>query len=258
MNREYIQRFSGISRLYGAGALERLHQAHVAVIGVGGVGSWTVEALARSGVGEISIIDMDDVCITNTNRQLHATEGQIGREKVAVMAERAQLINPDIIINAVSDFFTEATMEELLSPRFDCVVDAIDSMRHKCLLISTCKDRSIPLVVCGGAGGKNDPTCVSKSDLAFATNDALLKLARKALRRHYGYPLDESREPFGAVAIFSTENARFPWSDGTVRDKPEPGHALNLDCETGFGTAAQVTGTFGFAAAAEAIRFCLD
>lgn len=257
MNSDYLQRFSGIARLYGTTALERLHESHIAVIGIGGVGSWTVEALARSGIGSLTLIDMDDICITNTNRQLHATEGQIGREKVAVMAERVRLINPDINIHTITDFFTENTKQELLTPKYDCVVDAIDSLKHKCLLIASCRDQSIPLVVCGGAGGKSDPTCVSCADLAFATNDRLLKLTRKTLRRFYEYPTEASREPFGASAIYSTQNARFPWSDGTVRDESEPGSGLKLDCESGFGTATQVTGAFGFAAAAEAIRLLL-
>lgn len=257
MKSDYLQRFSGIARLYGGAALETLHQSHIAVIGIGGVGSWAVEALARSGVGELTLIDLDDICITNTNRQLHATDGQIGREKVAVMSERVRLINPDIKIHPVIDFFTETSMEEMLKPKYDCIVDGIDSVRQKCQMIVGCRDRSIPLVVCGGAGGKSDPTCVSRADLAFATNDRLLKLTRKALRRHYDYPLEETKQPFGASAVYSTQNARYPWSDGTVRDEAEPGTGLKLDCESGFGTATQVTGAFGFAAAAEAIRLCI-
>ena len=258
MNSDYLQRFSGIARLYGTAALEKLHTSHIAVIGIGGVGSWSVEALARSGVGTLTLIDMDDICITNTKRQVHATDGQIGREKVAAMAERVKLINPEIIIHTVTDFFTEATQQELLDPSYDCVVDAIDSLKHKCLLIASCRERTIPLVVCGGAGGKSDPTCVSCADLAFATNDRLLKLTRKTLRRYYDYPSEVSREPFGATAIYSTQNPRFPWSDGTVRNESEPGSGLKLDCDSGFGTATQVTGAFGFAAAAEAIRIAVN
>jgi len=257
MNSDYDQRFSGIARLYGAAALTQLQQSHIAVIGIGGVGSWAVEALARSGVGELTLIDLDDVCITNTNRQLHATDGQVGREKVAVMAERVRLINPNIKVNTVADFFTRSTKDQLLDRGYDCIVDAIDSLDHKCLLIDSCRERSIPLVVCGGAGGKSDPTCVSCADLAFATNDKLLKITRKVMRDYYGYPLEVTRTPFEASAIYSTENAKYPWADGTVRDKPEPGSFLRLDCDSGFGTATQVTGAFGFAAAAEAIRLCL-
>lgn len=252
--RAYQQRFSGIARLYGTDTFARLAGTHVAVIGIGGVGSWAVEALARSGIGKLTLVDLDSICITNTNRQLHAVTGEIGKEKVLSMAERCQSINPDIEVNQEIDFFTDQTSDEILERGFDVVVDAIDSLRHKCLLISRCRDRQIPLVVCGGAGGKSDPTAVSRADLAFATNDRLLKMVRKRLRREFDFPPEASRKPFGLPAVFSTENARFPWSDGRVCEVPEPGSALQLDCESGFGTATQVTGTFGFAAAAEVIR----
>lgn len=259
MDNEYQQRFSGIGRLYGRPAMEHLQASHIAIIGIGGVGSWTVEALARSGVGQLTLVDLDDICITNTNRQLHAVTGQVGKEKVQAMAERARLINPNIVINPIVDFFTESTESTILDNQsYSCVVDAIDSLKSKCYLINACRQRALPLVVCGGAGGKSDPTAISCSDLAYATNDRLLKMTRKILRRHYAYPSEPSGEPFGASAIYSTENARFPWENGTVCDIPEPGSGLmKLDCESGFGTATQVTGTFGFAAAAEAIRLSL-
>ncbi|MDF1814583.1 MAG: tRNA threonylcarbamoyladenosine dehydratase [Verrucomicrobiales bacterium] len=254
----YAERFSGIGRLYGQAGMEKLAGAHVAVVGIGGVGSWTVEALARSGIGELTLIDLDSLCITNTNRQIHAVEGQVGREKAAAMADRAKLINPEISVHEEIEFFTENTAEELLAPGFDCVVDAIDSVKHKCFLIATCRDREIPLVVCGGAGGKTDPAGVSRDDLAFATNDRLLKMVRKRLRAQYDFPPEPTKAPFHIPAVFSTENARYPWANGTVCDRPEPGSALQLDCESGFGTATQVTGTFGFAAAAAAIQLILQ
>ncbi len=258
MTQAYGERFSGIGRLYGKAGLQKLHQSHVAVIGIGGVGSWTVEALARSGVGELTLIDLDSICITNTNRQLHAVDGQIGREKTTAMAERARLINPEIIIHEEIDFFTAKTADTLLEPGYSCVVDAIDSLQHKCLLIATCRERQQPLVVSGGAGGKMDPTAVSRDDLAFATNDRLLKMVRKRLRREYDFPSEPSKLPFGMPTVYSTENARFPWADGSVCEVPELGSALKLDCDSGFGTATQVTGTFGFATAAEAARIVVE
>ncbi len=257
ITREYEDRFSGVGRLYGRDALERLSRAHAAVIGIGGVGCWTVEALARSGIGCLTLVDLDSICVTNTNRQIHALEGQVGREKVRAMAERVRLIHPGIAVREEIEFFTERTADALLETGYDVVVDAIDSLRHKCHLIASCRERGIPLVVCGGAGGKTDPTRVERADLAFATNDRLLKVVRKRLRASYGFPPEPGRLPFGLPAVFSTENARFPWSDGTVCDAPEPGSSLKLDCASGFGTAAPVTGTFGFAAAAEAIRLIL-
>lgn len=253
----YLDRFSGLARLYGEEGLARLHRAHIAVIGIGGVGSWTAEALARSGVSEITLIDLDEVCITNVNRQLPAHEGNVGRFKVHAVAERLRLINPDLILHERTAFFNERSADELLAPAYDCVVDAIDEVKAKAFLIATCRDRRIPLVVAGGAGGKRNPAAVSSGDLAFATNDRLLKLIRKKLRRHYDFPEEQSKAPFGIRAVFSTENARYPWSDGTIHDEPEPGSHLRLNCETGFGTSTPVTGTFGFAAAAEAIEVVL-
>ncbi|MEM1441938.1 MAG: tRNA threonylcarbamoyladenosine dehydratase [Verrucomicrobiota bacterium] len=255
---DYLDRFSGLARLYGTPALPILRAAHVAVIGVGGVGSWTAEALARSGIGEITLIDLDEVCITNVNRQLPALDGAVGRFKVASLAERMRLINPELKVHESLAFFTENTADRLLETSFDAIVDAIDAVEEKAFLIATCRDREIPLVVAGGAGGKSNPAGVSTDDLAYATNDRLLRLVRKKLRQNYDFPPEQTKAPFGVRAVYSTENARFPWSDGTVREDPEPGSHLRLNCATGFGTATPVTGTFGFTAAAEAIRLLLQ
>ena len=251
---DYLDRFSGIGRLYGADAMKRLRAAHVCVIGIGGVGAWTVEALARSGVGRLTLIDLDEICITNVNRQLHAIDGQIGRGKVEAMAERVVRIFPECEVNAIAEFFTANSADRQLSGGIDCVVDAIDSANHKCQLIAACRDRELPLVVSGGAAGQRNPAMVRTGDLAFATNDPLLKRVRKKLRREYGFPAEATKEPFGIPAVFGKENARYPWSDGRVCDTPEPGSDLRLNCESGFGTASFVTGAFGFAAAAEAVK----
>lgn len=253
----YLDRFSGLARLYGSGALERLVRAHVAVIGTGGVGSWTAEALARSGVGRITLIDPDEICVTNTNRQLPALSGSYGRLKIAVIAERLRQIHPGIEVDEIASFFTESNAASLLGAGYDVVVDGIDEVRLKARLIATCRELRIPLVVSGGAGGKRNPAAVRTDDLSFATNDRLLRLVRKELRKHHGYPEESSRIPFGVRAVFSIENARYPWADGTVREDPEPGGHLRLNCETGFGSSTPVTGTFGFATAAEAIEIIL-
>lgn len=258
LSQGYLDRFSGLARLYGKYALPRLRGAHVAVIGLGGVGSWTVEALTRSGIGKITLIDLDDICITNSNRQLPALEGQIGRPKVVALAERMRLINPEIEIQERVKFFTKSTAGELLCPTYDCIIDGIDLAEHKAFLVVSCLKRKIPLVVAGGAGGKQDPAAVSTADLAFTTNDRLLKLVRRDLRNHYGFPREEAKAPIGVRAVFSSENAKYPWEDGSVRADPEPGSHLRLNCDTGFGSAAPVTGTFGFAAASEAIRIVLE
>jgi len=251
---EYLDRFSGLARLYGAAALPRLRQAHVGVIGIGGVGSWTAEALARSGVGELTLIDLDEICVTNTNRQLPALTGHIGRPKVLAMAERLRLINPELVVHEEFAFFTAASVDRLLARRYDCIIDGIDDARLKALLIASCRDRALPLIVAGGAGGKSNPAAVRVADLAGASNDRLLRLVRKELRKHHGYPPETSRAPFGVRAVYSEEKARFPWADGSVRSEPEPGAARRINCDTGFGSATPVTGTFGFTAAAEAIR----
>lgn len=224
------------------------------MIGIGGVGSWTAEALARSGVGRISLVDLDEVCITNVNRQLHAIDGKIGRFKVEAVGERLRRINPGLELREVTAFLTRRNIDELLSLACDCIVDAIDEAEVKAHLIAWCRDQRQPLVVAGGAGGKRDPSAVRTDDIAFATNDRLLKRIRRTLRREYNYPPEPIRVPFGARAVYSTENARFPWSDGTIHDEPEPGSGLRLNCDSGFGTATPVTGAFGFAAAAEAIE----
>jgi tRNA A37 threonylcarbamoyladenosine dehydratase len=250
---DFDQRFGGIARLYGRDGLQRLRAAHVCVIGVGGVGSWTVEALVRSGVGALTLIDLDDVCITNVNRQLPALDGFIGQPKVDALAERMRRINPQCQITGIPQFFTASTADELLAPEFTLVVDAIDKLSNKCLLIAKCRERGFRTVTVGGAGGKRSGTTVEVRDLAHTEQDELLRLVRKKLRRDHGFPRD-IRQPFGIAAVYSPEKPVFPWADGTCAAVAEPGSNLTLDCASGFGTAAFVTGVFGFAAAGEAVR----
>jgi tRNA A37 threonylcarbamoyladenosine dehydratase len=249
---DYEFRFGGIGRLIGTAALARLQRAHVAVVGIGGVGSWTVEALARSGIGRLTLIDLDEVCVSNVNRQLHALNDTVGRTKVDVMADRTRLINPEIEVNAVPQFLTEENAAELLEGGFDHVVDAIDSVSNKCLLISLCRQKNVPLVTCGGAGGRRDPTAVRVSDLASATHDRLLQKVRDHLRKDFGFPRGETK--FGIPCVYSPETPVFPQCDGTVAQKRQEGSGLRLNCESGFGTATFVTGSFGFAAAAMVVQ----
>jgi tRNA A37 threonylcarbamoyladenosine dehydratase len=251
---DFPARFGGVARLYGKAALERLRAAHVCIVGVGGVGSWVVEALARSGIGALTLIDLDDVCVTNVNRQLPALDGQIGRPKIDVLAERVRFIQPECRIELVADFFSAANAADLLAPRYDFVVDAIDKMTNKCLLISGCRERELPVLTVGGAGGKRDGTAVRVCDLARSEQDLLLQLVRRKLRRDFGFPRDP-RQDFGVPCVYSPEKPVFPWSNGTCAAEPEPGgESLTLDCASGFGTATFVTGAFGFAAAGEIVR----
>jgi tRNA A37 threonylcarbamoyladenosine dehydratase len=253
LTEDYLNRFSGLTRLYGRDALPRLSAAHVCVIGVGGVGSWTVEGLARTGVGRITLVDLDDVCITNVNRQLPALDGQVGRPKVSVLAERVRLINPACEVTVLQEFFTAASAERLLAPRFSCVVDAIDSVTNKALLIASCTARNLPCVTVGGAGGKRDCTRVRCGDLGEAIGDDLLRLVRKKLRRDHGVAHGEGVH-FGVRCVYSAEKPVYPWADGSCQADPEPGTALKLDCASGFGTAVFITSVFGMAAAAEAVK----
>ena len=244
------QRFAGIDRLYGSGSVARLSTAHVCVVGVGGVGSWAVEALVRSGVGWLTLIDADDVCLSNTNRQLHALDGHYGRAKVEVLAERARAINPEVRIDALAQFLTPANLAELLLREYDFVLDACDSFRVKVETIAFCRRRKLPLIAVGSAGGRTDPTRIQVRDLSRTEHDALLALVRKKLRAEFNFPRNPGRY-FGVPAVYSLENVQYPQADGTVcgtRPALGPDAALKLDCGAGLGAATHVTAAFAFAA----------
>lgn len=245
-------RFSGIRRLYGADGFARLARAHVCVVGIGGVGSWAAEALARTGIGRLTLVDLDDVCVSNVNRQLHALDGEIGRPKAEVMAKRIRAINPTIDIHVVTEFFSAENATRLFADGFDNVIDAIDHVGNKCLLITECRARNIPVIICGGAGGRRDPTAIRVADLAHATHDRLLRQTRDRLRAEHGFQRKLGKK-MGVECVFSSEPPVFPRKDGTVCATRETGSELKLDCESGYGTAAFVTGAFGFAAAARAV-----
>jgi tRNA A37 threonylcarbamoyladenosine dehydratase len=255
MERALHDRFAGIERLYGRGSVARLAQAHVCVVGVGGVGSWAVEALARTAVGKLTLIDADDLCLSNTSRQLPAHDGNYGRAKVDAMAERARAINPLIEIDARQQFLTVGNLEELLDRGYDAVIDACDSLRVKVEAIAFCRRRKIPLVTCGSAGGRTDPTKVQVRDLSRTEHDAMLALARKRLRALHGFPRNQDRY-FGVQAVYSLENVQYPQADGSVcgvRPQLEPDAAMRLDCGAGLGSVTQVTGTFAFAAVSRVV-----
>lgn len=250
---DYETRFGGIARLFGRDGLDRLRRSHVAVVGIGGVGVWTVEALARSGVGTLTLIDLDDLCVTNVNRQLHALDGTIGTAKVAAMAERARAINPTLDARPIAEFFTAANAARLLSESFDFVVDAIDNVANKCLLLAECHRRDHPVITCGGAGGLQSGLGLQLNDLAHSTHDNLLKQVRRVLRKEHSFP-EDPREAFGITAIHSVAAPVFPWADGSVCDTREAGSELRLDCASGFGTASFVTGAMGLAAAEHVVK----
>ena len=251
---DYTRRFAGVARLYGAEGLARLQAAHVCVVGIGGVGSWAAEAIARCGVGEISLFDLDDVCVSNSNRQLHALSTTIGRDKVEVMAERLRGINPDCTVHAVADFVTRDTMAEYITPNIDCVIDCIDSVAAKAALIAWCKRRKIQIVTTGGAGGQVDPTQIQVTDLNKTFNDPLAAKVRSLLRRDYGFSRTPGRT-YSVPCVFSTEQLRYPKPDGTVcQAKGFVGEGVKLDCAGGFGAVMMVTATFAMAATAKAVE----
>ena len=259
LDKSWTERFGGIDRLYGAGALARFSRSHVAVVGLGGVGSWLVEALARSGVGRLTLIDADDLCVSNTNRQLPALAGQYGRGKAEAMAERCRAINPAIEVEAVASFLTPSNLEDLLGRGYDLVIDACDSFRTKVEAIAWCRRRKIPIITVGAAGGRLDPTLVRVRDLSRTEHDAMLALIRKKLRAEFNFPKTPKRY-FSVPAIYSLENVQYPQADGTVcglRPKLGADAALKLDCGAGLGAATHITGAFAFAAAGKALEMLL-
>ncbi|WP_442978355.1 tRNA cyclic N6-threonylcarbamoyladenosine(37) synthase TcdA [Salinicola sp. 4072] len=255
---DYDFRFGGIRRLYGTRAANAFRRAHVVVIGVGGVGSWSAEALARSGIGKLTLIDLDDVCVSNVNRQLHALDGQIGRPKVEVLAERCRAIWPGIEIHADAAFITPTNLAERIPADADHVIDAIDHVGAKAALIHYCNRRKLPITVTGGAGGQSDPTRVRVADLSRTEHDPLLAKVRSKLRRDHGFSRNPKRR-FGVECVYSDEQLVYPGDDGEVcLQKPAPGQATRLDCAAGFGAVSVVTGTFGFVAAGRVLTRLAD
>jgi tRNA threonylcarbamoyladenosine dehydratase len=253
---DYLTRFSGIARLFGEAALERIRASHICVIGIGGVGSWVVEALARSGVGALTLVDGDDVCVTNVNRQLPALTDTVGRPKVAVMAERVALISHSCRVEARADFYTKSNSDALLAQPFGFVMDCMDRMSIKSHVIHECRRLGRRILTCGSAGGRRDPSAVRASDLGLAGNDELLRQVRRNLRREYGWPMGTGgiATPMGIPCVFTSEKPVYPHHDGTCRAEPEEGESLRMDCASGFGAATFVTGVFGFVAAAAVLR----
>ncbi len=250
---DYQLRFGGIARLYGNSQSEALRQANFCVIGIGGVGSWVAEALARNGVGQITLIDLDDLCVTNINRQIHALTNTVGLSKVDVMRDRIMQINPDCSVSTVEDFVTLENVRELLSNSFDYVIDAIDSVNVKSAIIAHCKRNKLPIITIGGAGGQVDPSKIATADLSQTYQDPLLAKVRNQLRREYNFSRNVKRK-FSIDAVFSSEQLRYPDAEGNVcHAKQSNDGAMRLDCSGGFGAATHVTACFAFFAVAKAM-----
>jgi tRNA A37 threonylcarbamoyladenosine dehydratase len=251
---DFERRFGGIARLYGQPALERFRAAHVCVIGVGGVGSWIVEALARSAVGALTLIDLDNVAESNINRQIQALSATIGQAKIDALAERIAQINPYCKVTLVEDFITPDNLDAMIgaggpgAARFDYVIDAIDSAKAKAALIAYCRAHQVPLITIGGAGGQTDPTKIAVRDLSKTEQEPLLKRVRKLLRVNYGFPRGEKNK-FHVDAVFSMEPLTFPEDEASCSVDADQRGITGINC-AGFGSSVVVTASFGMVAAA--------
>ena len=243
------RRFGGVSRLYGANVSEALRLASVCVVGLGGVGSWSAEALARTGIGRITLVDLDIVAESNTNRQIQALGDAYGKDKVGAMAERISAINPACEITCIDDFVTAENVADILGQNFSVVIDAIDQVRVKAAMIAFCRNERTPIVTAGAAGGQIDPTQIRVADLSKTVQDPLLANVRSRLRREYGFPRD-TKKKFDVSAVFSTEQLRYPELEQSCDSQRSP---AGLNC-AGFGSSVCVTATFGMVASAQAIR----
>jgi len=256
------RRFDRMGRLVGDAAMEKLFNTHVMVLGLGGVGSWAAESLARSGVGKMTIVDFDEICITNANRQLHALQGLVGKKKATVMAERLRKINPQAQIHEHVLFYNEENSETILSAKPDYIIDAIDNLTAKCHLLATCRRLQIPVITSAGAAARLDPLAVELKDLADTHTDPLAHQVRKILRSRHEFP---AKGEFGIPCVFSTEIPMMPeelhYDGGKGFQCVCPQGQNNLhSCDKRnriYGTASFVTGNFGLVMASWVIRQAL-
>ena len=261
LTEDQINRFGGVGRLYGIEGLERLLNSHVMVVGLGGVGSWAVESLARTGVGKLTLVDLDDICITNTNRQLPAHEENYGKMKAEALAERIKLINPDCEVNIELTFYSPRSADHLFSTYPDIVIDAIDSVNAKCHLLSECRQRKIHAISSGGAGGRKDATMIKVDDITVTLGDRLSSRVCKKLRKEYDFPKGHpvKSEEFNIPTVFSIEPKTDPQPCSIDGEEPPPlVGPRNLNCATGFGAIAHVTATFGMIMAQLALEKLLE
>ena len=241
-NDEYERRFAGVAKIYGEDSFNHYEHSHVMVIGIGGVGSWAVEALARTGLGELTLVDMDVIAASNINRQLPAMTTTLGHEKIQVMAERCRAINPRIKINLIDDYLTADNIQDVLANTPDLILDCIDDVKAKFALMLHCRFNKIPLIVSGGAGGKLDPLKIRVADLSKTEQDPMLAKLRTQLRSK-GI-CKKPKEKFGITCVYSIDN---PFSSAEVC--PSAG----LRCG-GYGSAVVVTSSFAMVAVSEVLK----
>jgi len=237
---ELERRFGGLARLYGVQGAERIRQAHVAVVGIGGVGSWAAEALARSGVGQLTLIDLDHVAESNINRQIHALTGTVGQAKVLAMRDRIAQIHPGCTVHCVDDFATPENWPGLLPHRVDAVIDACDQVKAKTAIAAWAQAAGLLHIAVGAAGGKRHAHKVDIDDLAQTTHDPLLAQVRYRLRKHHRAARDGKK--MGVTCVFSREAVAAPDASCNIEGDG------TLNCH-GYGSVVTVTGTFGQCAA---------
>lgn len=258
---EYVlhRRFDRMGRLVGDAVMKKLFNTHVMVIGLGGVGSWAAESLARSGVGKLTVVDFDEICITNANRQLHALQGLVGKKKAEVVAERLRKINPQAVVEAIPEFYNEENSEKMFSLKPDYIVDAIDNLTAKAHLLATCRDKGLKVITSGGSAAKMDPLRIKMMDLGETYVDPMAAQVRKILRQKYNFP---DTKKFDIPCVFSDEIPMQP-----EELKYDKGMGFKCVCPQGqnnlhscehrnviYGTASFVTGSFGLAMASHIVN----
>lgn len=256
------RRFDRMGRLVGDSVMEKLFGTHVMVIGLGGVGSWAAESLARSGVGKLTIVDFDEICITNANRQLHALQGLVGRKKAEVMGERLRKVNPQSRVDVIPEFYNEENSEKFFALKPDYIIDAIDNMTAKAHLLATCRDRGLKVITSAGAAARLDPMSVKLTDLADTYMDPMAAQLRKILRNKHQFPDGPAAKKFGIPCVFSDEPPMMPmdlkYDNGEGfkcvcpqnADRPHSCEDRNII----YGTASFVTGAFGLAMASWVVK----
>lgn len=249
--------FLSIDRLYGDGTYHTLAKRSVYVVGIGGVGSWVVECLARTGIGHIHLADLDDVCVTNINRQVQALSNTVGQSKIEAMADRCRLISKSIDIQTHHSFITEKTVADAINCDLDLIIDCGDNQMAKATLIAYARRLKIPIITIGAAGGRIDPTRVQMCDLSQAKGDALLAAVRQTLRNRFGFSRKKNKR-FAVSAIFSDEQTRYRQYDGLIGQAKPDSYVCQLNCKGALGAVTHVTGTFAFHAAARAINLLLS
>lgn len=258
MDNEISRRFAGIQRLYGQQAYHKILRSHVCVIGIGGVGSWVAESLARSAIGKLTLIDLDHIAESNINRQIHSLSETLGQSKILAMKSRISSINPECQITIIDEHISIDNIPEIFDQEFTFIIDCIDQFRVKAELINHCRSNKKKIITIGGAGGRIDPTRIKIADLTRAEGDSLLAKIRKQLRNQYNFPRNLQRR-FDIPCVYSTEQLRYPTDDSEVTNqKSECTNLSGLNCANGFGSLAAVTASFGMIASSYVLNYITD